>query len=198
MDYLYYRNQISSEINAAKTLLPFQKNLLANSSKDVIIGKQRNQRVTTTLAYCAIKQARRGKYVAAFMTNDQYRIFFERVMDCLSESKISAYPQNQRLLFEKGGSIFLESRNEKHRRIDTGIFDEVNFSKKPIAGMQKCQNVLASITIRESTAFQDKVLRRNINRLFVLLAKFPNAKYIEAGDFTMFSRADIRKFRSML
>lgn len=197
-----YRNSQTGVIEPAVDLTDFQYRLLDNRKEDVIIGKQRNQRVTTTLAYCAFKQAvEDGKSVAVFMDHKRYKGFLEKLQFCLSDTDLTVdleinSSETAYSFRGSGGKIF---RYQEKQRFDTGIFDEFGYNEMTILKFQnlavRCENFLVSFTLQENFQSVNRVFKKELGKMFKLLYIYRGAEYIEASDSTMFTKSDIKKFQ---
>lgn len=180
----------------------FQRRLCTNWKSNVIVGKERQQRVTTTLAYIAIYAALNGKRVGVFTKQKMYRHFLQIVGASLSESSISEHTlQNKGYSFPNGKIV--QAGRREIQMCDLVIIDEFDHSPveslQDFATMRFRQNFIATLTLREPTIRDGQKLPDQVARTFKILSDRPDAKYIEASpaETTFITQSDVHKHRQI-
>lgn len=189
----------------------FEEYLYSNYvDKNMIIGKARQEYVTTRLAFLAYYLAfHKSKKVGIRLPKaDHFRRYRDIISMCSEREHGTSRIINNKLEIEYENGGRLEYINDyRSKSFHYVIIDEIGFIGKSIHdeirnALHSTPNIIASVTIREgnlSNKLYGGRLNSFANQTLRMLSEISHFEYLEPGvKHTMFTENDIQKYRSMI
>ena len=199
------------EISSKDDLNDFQKELFRNWDSNFLIGKGRQQTVSTSLAWLSYYRAAHLSQDVAIKTvkMDMVTSLFQSIKLFCPKSDIQRDNKTE-LKFTNGGKIQAISKfddyiGKKFHSVfidETGPLWDINPVQREVEEARHTMpfQIIAAVTVREKSNYNDEKFIQNLNQLLWTLKEYQGSfKYIEAWNKgTLLSDRDIRAYRSMI